>query len=213
MENSSTSLETWPSRDCRGDSSLAHSARVNYFSNRIHAWTPSKRGEQRRGRRQGSQLARHRREHFSVQFVGSGGRSRCDSFSRHGDYCQERKREIGILKAIGFSNRRIVAQYSSTAVTFTVFGWLIGLIIGLIGVGPITSSLVSNSGVSTDTGARGLFGASNPLLAHLSDVNAQVGWAAIFEVLAVAIVIAIVASAFSAWLISKVRPAEVLRSE
>jgi putative ABC transport system permease protein len=126
---------------------------------------------------------------------------------------RERKREIGILKAIGASNRRIMAQFTSEAVTFTLLGSVVGLVAGVIAASPVTSSLVSNSGVSSDTGARGLFGAPNPFLSHLSDINAQVGWGVILEGLAAAVVIAVLASAGAAWMIGRIRPAEVLRSE
>jgi putative ABC transport system permease protein len=126
---------------------------------------------------------------------------------------RERKREIGILKALGASNRRIMAQFTTEAVTFTLLGSVVGSAAGVIAASPVTSSLVSNSGVSADTGARGLFGAPNPFLSHLSDINAQVGSGVVLEGLAAAVVVAVLASAGAAWLIGRIRPAEVLRSE
>ena len=126
---------------------------------------------------------------------------------------RERKREIGVLKAIGAPNGSIVAQFTTEAVTFTLLGLAVGLIAGIIAASPVTSSLVSHSGVSQDTGARGLFGAWNPVLTHLTDINAQVGWPVIGEGLAAAVLVAVLASAAAAWMISRVRPAGVLRSE
>ncbi len=126
---------------------------------------------------------------------------------------RERKREIGILKAIGASNRRIMAQFTIEAMTFTLLGSVVGLVAGIIAASPVTSSLVAHSGVSSDTGARGLFGAPNPFLSHLTDINAQAGWGAILEGVAAALAVAVLASAASAWMISRIRPAEVLRSE
>ena len=108
---------------------------------------------------------------------------------------RERKREIGILKAIGSSNGRIMAQFTTEAVTFTLLGWVVGLVAGIIAASPVTSSLVSHSGVLSDTGARGLFGAPDPFLTHLSDINAQVGWGVILEGVAAAVVVAVLASA------------------
>ena len=92
---------------------------------------------------------------------------------------RERKREIGILKAIGASNGRIMAQFTTEALTFTLLGLAVGAVVGIIAASPVTSALVSNSGVSADTGARGLFGAPSPFLSHLTDINAQVGWGVI----------------------------------
>ena len=126
---------------------------------------------------------------------------------------RERKSEIGILKAIGAPNGKIMAQFTAEAVTFTLLGLAVGLAAGIIAASPVTSSLVSHSGVSSDTGARGLFGAGNPVLTHLTDINAQAGWPVIGEGLAAAVVVAVLASAAAAWMISRVRPANVLRSE
>jgi len=126
---------------------------------------------------------------------------------------RERKREIGILKAIGSSNGRIMAQFTTEAVTFTLLGSVVGLVAGIIAASPVTSSLVSHSGVSSDTGARGLFGAPSPFLSHLTDINAQVGWGVVLDGLAAALVVAVLASAGAAWMIGRIRPAEVLRSE
>ena len=125
---------------------------------------------------------------------------------------RERKREIGILKAIGGSNGRVIAQFATEAVTFTLLGLIVGFVIGLIAASPVTSSLVSHSGAGSETGARGLFGAGNPTLTHLTDINAHVGLSVIFEGLVAAVVVAALASAASSWMISRVRPAEVLRS-
>jgi putative ABC transport system permease protein len=126
---------------------------------------------------------------------------------------RERKREIGILKAIGASDRRIVAQFTAEALTFTLAGLAVGALVGFIAASPVTSALVSGSGVSADTGARGLFGAPSPFLAHLTDVNAQLGGGVVLAGLAAAVVVAVLASASAAWMIARIRPAQVLRSE
>ena len=126
---------------------------------------------------------------------------------------RERKREIGILKAIGASNGRIMAQFTTEAVTFTLLGLAVGAVVGIIAASPVTSALVSNSGASADTGARGVFGAASPYLSHLTNIDAQVGWGVILYGLAAAVVVAILASAAAAWMIGRIRPAQVLRSE
>ncbi len=126
---------------------------------------------------------------------------------------RERKREIGVLKAIGAPNGRIMAQFTTEAVIFTLLGLVVGFVTGIIAASPVTSSLVSHSGASAETGARGLFGAGNPVLTHLTDINANVGWPVILEGLVAAVVVAVLASAAAAWMIARIRPAEVLRSE
>jgi len=126
---------------------------------------------------------------------------------------RERKREIGILKAIGASNGRIMAQFTTEAVTFTLLGLVVGLLAGVVAASPVTSTLVSNSGASSATGGAGLFRAPSPFLSHLTDINAQVGWAVMLGALAVAVLVAVLASAATTWMIGRIRPAEVLRSE
>jgi putative ABC transport system permease protein len=126
---------------------------------------------------------------------------------------RERKREIGILKAIGASNGRIMAQFTTEAVTFTLLGLVVGLAAGLAAASPVTSTLVSNSGVPSATGGAGLFRAPNPFLSHLTDINAQAGWGVILGAVAVAVAVAVLASAAASYVISKVQPAQVLRSE
>jgi putative ABC transport system permease protein len=126
---------------------------------------------------------------------------------------RERKREIGILKAIGASNGRIAVQFTTEAATFTLLGLAVGAVVGVIAASPVTSALVSNSGVSSDTGARGTFGAPSPFLTHLTDIDAQVGWGVILGGLAAALAVSVLASAAAAWMIGRIRPAQVLRSE
>jgi putative ABC transport system permease protein len=120
---------------------------------------------------------------------------------------RERKREIGILKAIGAPNARILAQFTTEALTFTLLGWAVGLLAGIAAAGPVTSALVSHSGASSAAGA------PSPFLSRLTDINAQAGWAVILGGLAAAVVIAVLASAATTWMIGRISPAEALRSE
>lgn len=58
---------------------------------------------------------------------------------------RERRREIGVLKAIGASNAKVVSQFMVEAITFTSLGALVGVVVGIIGGSPITRVLVSLS--------------------------------------------------------------------
>ena len=123
---------------------------------------------------------------------------------------RERKREIGILKAIGFSNARVMFQFVSEALTFAVIGAVIGLALAVFTSSPVTSSLVGHSGASKAP--------ANPLaplspLGNIKDVHAQVGFAVVLFAIGAAILIALVGSAVTSYFVSRVRPAEVLRSE
>lgn len=154
---------------------------------------------------------------------------------------RERKREIGVLKAIGGSNLKIMVQFMSEAVTLTILSAIIGLIIGIAAGSPVTNMLVTSSS-SSNSASSAQFGSSGPgrisvsrsnggsttfhrptggflsrnagsLRNSLSNIHANVGWSIILYGLGAAVLIAIVGSALASILIAKVRPAEVIRSE
>jgi putative ABC transport system permease protein len=143
---------------------------------------------------------------------------------------RERRREIGVLKAIGSSNLRIVVQFITESVTFTLLGAVVGLGLGVAGANPLTKLLVTTT-TSTATGGAGgpggfrgggggfarAAGGFSRLAgqggASLRTINAVVGWDLVLYGLAAAVVIAVIGSAIPSWLIAKVRPAEVMRAE
>lgn len=137
---------------------------------------------------------------------------------------RERRREIGVLKAIGAGNRKIMLQFMVEAVTLTGLGAVIGMILGALAGNPITHMLVSNSSNTAGAGPRGAFGGAGVMIRgggrgfglvrnNLSNIHAIVGWSIILYGLLAAVVIAIAGSALTSFFISKIRPAEVMRVE
>jgi putative ABC transport system permease protein len=139
---------------------------------------------------------------------------------------RERKREIGVIKAIGSSNQRIMLQFMAEALTLTVLGAVVGLMIGVAAGGPVTQTLVDNTANSTNGGGgpvtsagpgSGTFhtfgGGPGSAIQGIRDVQAQIGWTIILDGLGAAILIALIGSALASFFIAKVKPAEVLRSE
>jgi putative ABC transport system permease protein len=124
---------------------------------------------------------------------------------------RERKREVGTVKAIGSSTAGIVFQFMTEALTFAVVGGAVGLVAGAITASAITSSLVSSSGHTGSPGSP-LTG-QNPALAHLSQVHATATMPEVFIGLSGIVAIAAFASAVASYLISRIQPAEALRSE
>jgi putative ABC transport system permease protein len=131
---------------------------------------------------------------------------------------RERRREIGVLKAIGSSNIKIVMQFVTESLTLTLFGSILGVIAGLALSNPVLKVLVSTNTSTTTTtgGGRGGGGFSHFVgggSRALQSLHAVVGYDVLLYGLAAAFVIAVVGSAMPAWLIAKVRPAEVMRGE
>lgn len=147
---------------------------------------------------------------------------------------RERRREIGVIKAIGGSNRSIVTQFIIEGLTLTIVGGIIGLALGIAVSGPITQSMVSNSNSSSNgTQQRGTMqgpmrtggsnggpvmmggpnSAANQLGINLTSVTSAVTPQTFAISAGIIILIAIVGSAVPAWVIARVRPAEVLRTE
>jgi len=149
---------------------------------------------------------------------------------------RERRREIGVLKAIGGSNVTIIFQFVTEAITLTVLGAVIGLIIGVIGGTPVTKLLVDNSTnttTQTTTTATSQFApggthsnfnrgggesfaarlGNNSVVSGVKDIKTAAGWSLLLYGFGAAIIIAILGSTLAAGLIAKVRPAEVMRAE
>jgi putative ABC transport system permease protein len=135
---------------------------------------------------------------------------------------RERRREIGVLKAIGSSNAGIVNQFVIEAMVLTFLSSIVGIVAGALLSNPVLKILVSNNTSSTQTGgdpashgAMMRMGASaiNGAQGAIKGLTATVGIDIILYGVLAAIVIAIIGSAIPAFIIAKVRPAEVLRSE
>ncbi len=145
---------------------------------------------------------------------------------------RERRREIGVLKAIGSSNAKISWQFVSEALTLTGMAAVIGVVAGVILSNPVLDALVSSSsntanGPSFSGPGRGPGGAGGgPVRIGggitrgftqfgdvLSNVQAHVGVSILLYGLLAAVLIAVIGTAFPSWLIAKIRPAEVMRTE
>jgi putative ABC transport system permease protein len=134
---------------------------------------------------------------------------------------RERRREIGVIKAIGGTNVKVIAQFVAEALTLTIIGGLIGLVLGIAVSGPITQSLVKSgedsemtSGPVRTHGRPGMIrNLGDQLDTNTRTVTSTFTPETFIGSIGIILLIAIVGSAIPAWAIARVRPAEVLRTE
>ncbi|HSW65792.1 MAG TPA: FtsX-like permease family protein [Bacillota bacterium] len=148
---------------------------------------------------------------------------------------RERRREIGVLKAIGGSNVRVMLQFVIEALTLTVLAAAIGVIIGALAATPVTKMLSNNSSSGdnssqtisapggpitvTNDGPRPIRGGFSARLKQsdtvqgVRNLKANVNGSILLYGFGGALLIASIGSLAAAGLIAKVRPAEVMRAE
>lgn len=142
---------------------------------------------------------------------------------------RERRREIGVMKAIGGGNGKIVGQFTVEGLTLTIIGAFIGLVLGVLVSGPMTTSLVSSQtsqntttqSQSTRRAGNGAFGGAGnafrggaaQLNHNVTQVTANLTPQIFLLAIGITLLIAVIGSAIPAWLTARIRPAEVLRTE
>lgn len=140
---------------------------------------------------------------------------------------RERRKEIGVIKAIGGTNGKVIGQFISEALTLTIIGGVVGFTLGVLVSGPMTSSLVTSSSTSSTSsstttqgqggpggaGGGNFGGAARQVSTNLTQVTASLTPQVFASAIGIVLIIAIIGSAVPAWLIARVRPAEVLRTE
>jgi putative ABC transport system permease protein len=115
---------------------------------------------------------------------------------------RERTKEIGTLKAIGFSNWTVMSQFMLEGVLLSVVAGAVGVAIGVVAAPSLVSLLqltpLANSGAS-------LVGASSPAVAITPEL--------ILIAFGAAILLGAVGSLYPAWRAARTRPAEAMRYE
>ncbi|KFF58783.1 membrane protein [Cryobacterium sp. MLB-32] len=139
-----------------------------------------------------------------------------------------RTREFGTLKAIGWSNGRIVRQVAGESLVQGLIGGIGGIAIGLLGIlaiNLIAPTLTAGAAVTQGVGPGGAFGPGGPggpgggfgqaaMAAATSEIalSAPVTVSIILIAVALSVLGGLLAGAIGGWRASRLRPAEALRS-
>lgn len=133
-----------------------------------------------------------------------------------------RTREFGTLKAIGWSNGRVVGQVAGESVIQGLIGGAIGLAVGLAGIGIINLISPTISSTSSTTGQGGPGQGGGPMGGGFGGMAQQTATEVVLHapvtlwVVAAAVGIAfaggLIAGAFGGWRAARLSPAEALRS-
>jgi putative ABC transport system permease protein len=128
---------------------------------------------------------------------------------------RERTREIGILKAIGFSNFNVMSQFMLEGILISLMAGAVGIAIGSIGA-PFLSSLLLPH-ISLFGGSSGRFQPSFGS-ANLGTTGSEVASAVLSPELmllafGVAVLLGALGSLYPAWRASRTSPMEALRYE
>lgn len=128
---------------------------------------------------------------------------------------RERTKEIGILKALGFTNWNIMSQFMLTGAIIGLVGGLAGCIIGSFGAPLLSRALLPSPDVSLPTGSTPIATVGQPLPQLTVDLITQVmpDASLILLGLGVAVLLGVLGSLYPSWWASRKRPAEALRYE
>ncbi len=134
---------------------------------------------------------------------------------------RERRREIGVLKAIGASDATVVTQYVVEALVLALIGSLVGVLIGVFVTTPVFNQLVlygkanagENSAGSLELGFKAGWAAFTIVRDATNNLHADIGFGMLVYGVIVALFVTVLGSAVPAWITARIRPAEVMRNE
>ncbi len=131
---------------------------------------------------------------------------------------RERKREIGILKALGASNGRVIVQFMTESFVLTFLSGIVGAAVGIALSNPVLNMLVKSNATTTSASAQGrgpgmMVRFMPGLNSAVQNIQTTVGYEVILYGLLAVFIIAVLGTVIPAWLTALVRPAEAMRSE
>jgi putative ABC transport system permease protein len=128
---------------------------------------------------------------------------------------RERTREIGILKAIGFSNWNIMSQFMLEGILISLIAGVVGVAIGSVGASFLSSVLLPH--ISLFGGSSGSFqpsfGSTNLGTTGSEATSVALSPELVLLAFGVAVLLGALGSLYPAWRASRTSPMEALRYE
>jgi putative ABC transport system permease protein len=128
-----------------------------------------------------------------------------------------RTREFGTLKAIGWSDARIVRQVAGESLVQGLLGGVVGVVVGLVGIAIVDAlapTLSATAGATTAGPGAGGPGGPGQQVAEATAValHVPVSIGVVLLAVGLSVVGGLLAGAVGGWRASRLRPAEALRS-
>jgi putative ABC transport system permease protein len=121
---------------------------------------------------------------------------------------RERTKEIGTLKAIGFSNSTVMGQFMLEGILLSIIAGVVGIAIGTVAAPMLSSLLLPSVNLFGAQGAGFVRTAASTTTAAVS-VNPEL----ILIAFGAAILLGAIGSLYPAWRAAKIRPAEAMKYE
>jgi putative ABC transport system permease protein len=127
---------------------------------------------------------------------------------------RERTKEIGILKAIGFSNWSVMSQFMLEGILISLMAGVVGLVIGIVGapyISPLLLSSASHINLFSRPGGFGGFGGQAINFSARATVAPDLR--TLLLGLGAVVLLGAIGSLYPAWRASRTSPMEALRYE
>jgi putative ABC transport system permease protein len=130
---------------------------------------------------------------------------------------RERTKEIGTLKAIGFSNRTVMGQFMLEGVMLSLVAGVVAIIIGTVAAPVLSTALLptvnTSSNLFGNTNRYNFDPAATPAAATSTAAAVSLSPEMMLLAFAAAVALGAVGSLYPAWRASRTRPAEAMRYE
>ena len=124
---------------------------------------------------------------------------------------RERTKEIGTLKAIGFSNLTVMGQFMLEGILLSMIAGVVGIAIGSIAAPTLSALLLPRVGIGSRSAAGAVIISGTTRISGLS--VATLSPELILLAFGAAILLGTLGSLYPAWRAAKIRPAEAMRYE